>query len=144
MSDDNIIKQKNNLFSEGGIFNMESLEQFNKQVKSSWDQFSQILQVANKDAGGRSIVTNTEGEIKYKTDIKMDGDMLNDFPTNTPEANDLYWKRHNELVDKVMNERKDILLKVIEMAGTAMTKMVNPISFSTVDLVKMAEIFKKT
>ena len=39
---------------------------------------------------------------------------------------------------------KILLLKVIEMAGTAMTKMVNPISFSTVDLVKMAEIFKKS
>ena len=30
------------------------------------------------------------------------------FQTNSPDANDLYWKRHNELVDKVMNERKDI------------------------------------
>jgi hypothetical protein len=143
MSDD-LLKRWENLLSQGVTLNSTSLEQFNKEAKDFWTQFSQMLQVANKDASERTIVTNTKAAgISYKTDIRIDGDLINEFPEKVSDANDLYWKRHNELVDRVLNERKEILLKVIDMVGTTITKMVNPISFSTIDLVKMAEMFKK-
>jgi hypothetical protein len=142
MSED-LLKRWENLFSQGAALNSVSLEQFNKEAKESWNQFSQMLQIANKDASERTIVTNTKAGTSYKTDIRIDGDITNEFPDKVSETTDLYWKRHNELVDKVLNERKELLLKVIDMVGTTITKMVNPISFSTVDLVKMTEMFRK-
>jgi hypothetical protein len=145
MSED-LTKKWENFLTQGTLFNSASMEQFNKQAKDSWDQFSQMLQVANKDASQRTIATNTQGEggANYKTEVRIDGDIINDFPSHVPDPNDIYWKRHTELVDRVLNERKEILLKVIDTVGTTITKMVNPISFSSVDVVKLAELFKKS
>jgi hypothetical protein len=140
---EDLLKRWENLISQGAALNSASLEQFNKEAKESWNQFSQMLQVANKDASERAIVTNTKAGTSYKTDIRIDGDITNEFPEKVSEATDLYWKRHNELVDRVLNERKELLLKVMDLVGTTITKMVNPISFSTVDLVKMMEMFRK-
>jgi hypothetical protein len=140
---EDLLKRWESLISQGAALNSVSLEQFNKEAKESWNQFSQMLQVANKDASERTIVTNTKAGTSYKTDIRIDGDITNEFPEKVSEATDLYWKRHNELVDRVLNERKELLLKVIDMVGTTLTKMVNPISFSTIDLVKLAEMFRK-
>jgi hypothetical protein len=81
-----------------------------------------MLQVANKDASERTIVTNTKAGTSYKTDIRIDGDITNEFPEKVSDATDLYWKRHNELVDRILDERKELLLKVIDTVGTTITK----------------------
>jgi hypothetical protein len=54
----------------------------------------------------------------------MDGDIINEFPSNPPDPNNLYWKRHIELGDKVLQERKDLGNKVIDTIGTAITKVI--------------------
>ena len=109
------------------------------------EHFVRNSTLAQKDIGERVIETIIQGEeiIKYKTTFKVDGDIINEFPNNVSETNNLYWKRHSELVDKVLQERKDLVNKVIDTTGTAITKVISPISFSTVDILKLAELFKK-
>ena len=132
-------------FNIESLFNTGSLEDFTKLATDSWNSLLGTVQLAQKDIGERVIETIIQGEtnIKYKTTFKMDGDIINEFPSNTPDTNNLYWKRHIELVDKVLQERKDLVNKVIDTTGTAITKVISPISFSTVDILKLAELFKK-
>lgn len=129
-------------------------EQFDKQVgpfvkqgSDSWDQFSKMLQAGIANVGERTIQTKTQGQgtaLQYTTNMKLDGSVLNEFPSNIPVANDLYWIRHNALVDKILADRQETINKVIDTIGTTVKGLVNPISFSPVDLVKLAELFKKT
>jgi hypothetical protein len=132
-------------FNVESLFNTGSLGDFTKLARYSWNSLLGTMQLAQKDLGERVIETIIEGEenIKYKTTFKMDGDIINEFPSNIPDTNNLYWKRHIELVDKVLQERKDLVNKVIDTTGTAITKVISPISFSTVDILKLAELFKK-
>lgn len=132
-------------FNMESLFNTGSLEDFTKFTKDSWSTLLGTVQLAQKDIGERVIETIIQGEeiIKYKTTFKVDGDIINEFPNNVSETNNLYWKRHSELVDKVLQERKDLVNKVIDTTGTAITKVISPISFSTVDILKLAELFKK-
>jgi hypothetical protein len=132
-------------FNIESLFNTGSLGDFTKLARDSWNSLLGTMQLAQKDLGERVIETIIEGEenIKYKTIFKMDGDIINEFPSNIPDTNNSYWKRHIELVDKVLQERKDLVNKVIDTTGTAITKVISPISFSTVDILKLAELFKK-
>jgi hypothetical protein len=75
--------------------------------------------------------------------LKVDGDILNEFPSNVPPANDLYWTRHTQLVDKVLADRQAIIEKSIETVGMTIKGLVNPISFSPIDLIRFVELFKK-
>ena len=103
------------------------------------EQFVGNMQLAQKDIRERVIETIIQGEgnIKYKTTFKIDGDILNEFPYNISDTNNLYWKRHIDLVDKVLQERKDLINKVIDTTGTAITKVITP------KVLKIAELFKK-
>jgi hypothetical protein len=132
-------------FNVESLFNTSSLGDFTKLARDSWNSLLGTMQLAQKDLGERVIETIIEGEenIKYKTTFKMDGDIINQLPSNISDTNNLYWKRHVELVDKVLQERKDLVNKVIDTTGTAITKVISPISFSTVDILKLAELFKK-
>ena len=132
-------------FDIQSLFNTRSLEDFTKLARDSWNNFLGTMQLAQKDVGERVIETVIQGEedIKYKTTFKIDGDIINEFPTNIPDTNNLYWKRHIELVDKVIQERRDLVNKVIDTTGTVITKVISPVSFSTVDILKLAELFKK-
>jgi hypothetical protein len=132
-------------FNIESLFNTGSLEGFTKLATDSWNNLLETMQLAQKDMGERVIETiiQGEGKTKYKTTFKMDGDIINEFPTDKPDTNDSYWKRHIDLVDKVLQERKDLVDKVIDTTGTAITKVISPISFSSLDILKIAEIFKK-
>jgi hypothetical protein len=132
-------------FNIESLFNTGSLENFTKLATDSWNSLLGTMHLAQKDIGERIIETIIEGEenIKYKTTFKIDGDIINEFPSKIPDTNNSYWKRHIELVDKVLQERKDLVHKVIDTTGTAITKVISPISFSTVDILKLAELFKK-
>lgn len=132
-------------FNIESLFNTNSLEDFTKLATDSWNNLLGTMQLAQKEIGERVVETIIQGEenIKYKTTFKMDGDIINEFPPNPPDPNNLYWKRHIELVDKVLQERKDLINKVIDTTGTAITKVISPISFSTVDILKLAELYKK-
>jgi hypothetical protein len=123
-----------------------SLNLFNTHAKESWEQFTRMLQSANEDLKKKTICTSAKGQtsINYRTDITLEGDIISEFPNPPPKSDDVYWKWHTELTNRVLNERKELLLKAIDSAGFALTKIMNPISFSSVDLVKLAELFKRT
>jgi len=121
----------------------KQLEPFIKQGNDSWAKFLSILDIANKDLSGRTIETKASEEVKYTTHLKVDGDILNEFPSKVPAADDLYWTRHTQLVDKVLAERQAIIEKSIETVGTTIRGLVNPISISPIDLIRLVELFKK-
>ena len=150
MSKEDARKWFEDLFNKGTLVNTASLEQFNKQIeqfnteaKTSWEQLLKLLQTSYTDATEKTIETNTQNGPNYKTVIKIDGDVKNDFPNLAPDANNVYWTQHNQLVDGAVALQKEIIIKVIDTIGTTLQKMVNPISFSSSDLVNLINSFIK-
>lgn len=122
---------------------IKQIEQFNKQTQDSWSQFLKLLQTNFIDLEQKVIETSIQGGLTYKTTIFLNGDRKNEFPTPVPNANDVYWLRHNELVNESLELQKEIITKIIDTIGVTIQKVVNPISFSTSDLVTLASLFKK-
>jgi hypothetical protein len=149
-SDEDARKWFEDLFNKGTLVNTTSLEQFNKQIeqfnteaKTSWQQLLKMLQTSYTDAAEKTIETNSQNGPNYKTVIKIDGDVKNDFPNPAPDANNVYWTRHNQLVDAAVALQKEIIIKVIETVGTTLQKVVNPVSFSSSDLANLLNLFGK-
>jgi hypothetical protein len=147
-SNDDFIKRLQELFHTGNIPNLFSTEQFSKQIqefntqtKTSWDQFLNVLQTAYIE---KTIDTHSHGGPDYKTTIKINGDVTNQFPNPPPNASDVYWARHNQLVDQAVALQKEIIDKVTDTIGTIVQKIVSPISISTSDLVNLVNLFKKS
>lgn len=97
----------------------------------NFQEIKKIIQTATKDLGNKTIVTKF-GEAedqKFITHITVgDEDIENIFPSETPNADNVYWKRHNELVNLYLEARKQMVLKAIEVTGTAVTGIINPLS----------------
>ena len=126
--------------------NSSLIDEFTTQTRTSWEQFSKILQAANAQVTERVIETVIDGSgaaTRYKTTIKLNGDLINEFPKDKPDENDIYWKRHTDLVNESLQTRKDIMLKVVETIGTTATGIINPISMSQVDIAKIIELLRK-
>ena len=99
-------------FRKGNMSNA-LFDQFNKEAKDSWDQFAKMLQMAINNARERIIETSIGGTgAKYRTTIRLDGDVINAFPGNVVDDDDKYWKRHNSLVDNILQTRKEIVLSL--------------------------------
>lgn len=131
----------------GKISNSNSslIDEFTNQTKASWEQFSKILQAANAQVTERVVetVVGGDGASKYKTTIKLNGDLINEFPKVEPNENNIYWKRHTDLVNESLQTKKEIMLKVVETIGTTVRGIVNPINFSQVDIAKIIELIRK-
>jgi hypothetical protein len=115
------------------------------QSKDQLNQFSKILEMALQDVTSRVIETSAQdqsGVKKYKTTVEADGDLINEFPS-PPIPNDIYFARHNQLVDGALSLQKEIINKVIETVGQIASKVVTPISISSTDLVNLAQLFLK-
>jgi hypothetical protein len=122
----------------------KQIEQFNVQTKKSWEQLTRILQTSYVDSTQRTIETSAERGPVFKTTIGLDGDLKNEFPNPAPEANDVYWARHNQLVDEALTTQKEIISKVIDTIGATIQKIVNPISISGNDISVLMNMFKKS
>ncbi len=141
MSED-FINQWKTFFSQATSRNEAAFTNFKDQLT----QFSKILEMAQKDVTSRVIETSAQGQagiIKYKTSIEADGDLTNEFPNPPPDPTDIYWARHNQLVDGVLALQKEIINKVIDTVGQIASKVVTPISVSSADLVSLAQLFTK-
>jgi hypothetical protein len=121
----------------------KQIEQFNSQTKNSWEQLLKIVQTSYVDSTQRTIETNAQAGPAFKTIIGLDGDLKNEFPTAPPEANNVYWVRHNQLVDEALATQKEIISKVIDTIGATIQKIVNPISFSSNDVFALTSLFRK-
>jgi hypothetical protein len=139
---------KNWFDSLGKISNSNSnlIDEFTNQTKLSWEQFGKILEAANAQVTQRIIETKTDGIApgQFRTTIKLNGDMINEFPKDRPTEDDIYWKRHEDLVNESLQTKKEIMLKVVETIGTTVKGIVNPISFSQIDIGKLIEQVKKS
>ena len=150
MTSEDFIKRFEDMFHRGTLANTASLEQFNKQIeqfntqaKTSWDELLKLLQISYTDLTEKTIETTSQGGARYKTIIKLDGELKNDFPNPAPNANDVYWIRHNQLVDEAVSLQKEIIIKVMDIVGTILQKVISPISFSSSDLVNLVSSFRK-
>jgi hypothetical protein len=125
--------------------NSSLIDEFTNQTKVSWEQFSKILQAANAQVTERVIETVIDGNgaASYKTTIKLNGDVINEFPKEKPNEDDIYWKRHTDLVNESLQTKKEIMLRVVETVGTTLRGIVNPINFSQVDIAKIIELIRK-
>ena len=75
--------------------------------------------------------SNTDSKVWYKTTIEALGSITNEWPTEEPSQDDLYWKTHKEQVDNALSMRKDVLLKIIETIGSTISGLINPGKSST-------------
>ncbi|HML02653.1 MAG TPA: hypothetical protein VK487_04685 [Candidatus Bathyarchaeia archaeon] len=75
--------------------------------------------------------SNADGKVWYKTTIEALGSITNEWPTEEPSSDDLYWKTHKEQVDNALSMRKDVLLKIIETIGSTISGLINPGKSST-------------
>lgn len=101
---------------------LKSGDDFIKKIYSGFEN-------AMKDAGTRTIETKY-GNTTFKTEIgsELDIDVTNSFPDNPPEKDNEYWVYHKELVSKIIDVRKELLLKIIDTTGVAIRGIVNPAS----------------
>ncbi|WP_316506601.1 hypothetical protein [Nitrosopumilus sp.] len=109
-------------------------------------KFDNLLKQGLEDTGKRTIETEFGENKIFKTEISVsDADVKNSFPNEIPEEDNAYWKRHNEIVDNVLNARKEIILKSIEVAGMTIKGIINPVSVSSsIDISKIIENATKT
>ena len=119
------------------------IEQFNNQTKNSWEQLLKILQSSYIDSTQRTIETSGQAGPVFKTILGLDGDLKNEFPSPPPAMNDVYWVRHNQLVDQALTAQKEIISKVIDTIGATIQKIVNPISISSNDVSALMNLFRK-
>jgi len=88
------------------------------ETKDVWSKFGPALKAGLTDVVMITIETQDQTNTTlYKTTISLDGSVLNVFQANKPDANDEYWKRHNANVDQAVQNRVQMLQKVIETAG---------------------------
>jgi hypothetical protein len=120
-----------------------------KELAAYSQQLTRILKAANRDmsdfAGDLQTITvsiTEEGDDKpkYSAELRLDGDWREQLPKPHPEANDVYWLRFQENVNKTRDERKEITNKAIEVAGSSISKVINPISFNAVDVAKLIQV----
>ena len=100
-------------------------------LDQNFKEIKKMIEVATNDLGNKTIITKFgDGENqKFITHIKVgDEDVENIFPTDTPKDDNVYWKRHNDLVNIYLDARKQIALKAIEVTGTAVTGIINPLA----------------
>jgi len=107
-------------------------------IDESFKNLGDLLKRGLSDAGARTIETKF-GTSAYKTSVALDNDVTNEFPAEPPKDDDVYWQRHKELVDNILDTRKEIILKVIETVGATIKGIINPISVSNIDIVKIIE-----
>ena len=91
----------------------------------------------------RTIETGGQAGPVFKTILGLDGDLKNEFPSPPPAMNDVYWVRHNQLVDQALTAQKEIISKVIDTIGATIQNIVNPISVSSNDVSALMNLFRK-
>lgn len=98
--------------------NPERFEQFDKGLRDSWFKFSNTLKAETiiDTLKAETIIETTipDAGNSYKTTIKLDGDIINEFPNRVPKMNDELWKKHNSKVYDVLQHRKTDVLESIE------------------------------
>lgn len=88
------------------------------ELKASFDKFGSVLQKSLSDVTQITVQTkDTNNNVLYSTVITIDGGVSNSFQVTKPDTNDEYWKRHNALVDQAVQNRNQLMLKVIETVG---------------------------
>ena len=88
------------------------------EIKDGFDKFGSVLAQSLSNVTQITIQTkDTDENILYTSLITVDGGVSNVFQSAKPDTNDEYWKRHNALVDQAVQNRNQLMLKVIETVG---------------------------
>ena len=49
------------------------------------------------------------------------GSISDEYPSQHPNKEDVYWERHKEQVDNALSMRKDLLLEIVKTIGNAVS-----------------------
>jgi len=114
-----------------------SAQEVTKLIKAS----NRNLEEAAEDLQTINIGIRTTGgdKLKYVAHIKLDGDWIEELPDSPPGENDIYWLRFKEMVNKTKEERKEITNKAIEVAGNSISKVINPLTISPIDISQLIQ-----
>jgi gas vesicle protein len=87
-------------------------------IKDSFDKLDGVMKQSVTDVMQIKVQTaDASSNVLYSTIIAVDGSVSNVFQATQPDATDEYWKRHNALVDQAVQNRNQLMLKVIETVG---------------------------
>ena len=97
----------------------KSLLDIIKSGEQNMDKFKETFENMINDANTRTVITKI-GDKTYTSIIgtELDIDVANEFPTDRPDKDDVYWKEHTRQVEQIINIRKELLMKMIETAGS--------------------------
>jgi ABC-type microcin C transport system permease subunit YejB len=108
---------------ETHIQNMQLIQdrRLSPEIQKSWNEIlgivrdilKRLYEIINKLL--TIDIRTQQNSDSYHTTISVGGDIKNEFPSKISET---VWIRHNSLVDKALEERREILLKIIEIIGT--------------------------
>jgi hypothetical protein len=87
-------------------------------IRDAWNSLATSLKGTLGDAAQNVIVTQDQsGNVLFKTTVSLDGSVKNEFPATKPQTEDVYWTRHNALVDQAIQNRIQIVLKMMDTVG---------------------------
>jgi DNA-binding protein H-NS len=116
----------------------KSAQEVTKLIKASNRDIKQVAE----DMQTIKIELRIPGEVKprYVAHIKLDGDWVEELPAIPPSESDIYWLRFKEMVNKTREERKEITNKAIEVAGNSISKVINPLTISPIDITQLIQL----
>jgi len=119
-----------------------------KELSSSAQQVTNLIKASNRDLKEAAedmqtikigIKAHGEDKFRYVAYIKLNGDWIEELPSTPPGENDIYWLRFKEMVNKIREERKEITNKAIEVAGSSISKVINPLTVSPIDVSQLIQ-----
>ena len=119
-----------------------------KELSSSAQQLTNLIKASNRDLKEAAEDMQTikigikvpgEDKFRYVAYVKLNGDWIEELPSAPPGENDIYWLRFKEMVNKTREERKEITNKAIEVAGNSISKVINPLSVSPIDISQLVQ-----
>jgi len=88
------------------------------EIKDAFDKFGSVLAQSLSDVAQVTVQTkDSNNNILYTTIVTVDGGVSNVFQVTKPDANDPYWTRHNAAVDQAVQNRNQMMLRVIDTVG---------------------------
>ena len=84
-------------------------------IRDAWNNLATSLKDTLGNVDQIDIVTQDEtGKVLFKTTVLLDGSVTNEFPATKPQSDDVYWTRHNALVDQAIQNRVQIVLNIMQ------------------------------
>jgi hypothetical protein len=108
-----------------------SVEAYQKVLDAAVDDATKKFNTATKQVIETKSIDDAN-TVWYRTTIFGVGQSItNEFPKKQPDKDDLYWTKHQDLVQNALKTRQDLLNKIIETIGSTVGGLINPAKQAT-------------